>query len=186
MDNLIRVYENAIDDNQCNYLIDMFEQYPGLHEKQVNAKGQTLTYLNMMGSNKSPFYDDLEHLSNIFMSAVRKYKDDIDIQQFQFPTKFALEAMKIKRYEPGGHDSFPAHIDVSNSENCIRFLVMFIYLTNNQKGQTTINVKDDSFVSSCKKGSILLFPPMWPWIHAGEEPVKTPKYIVGSYLHYVE
>jgi hypothetical protein len=120
------------------------------------------------------------------MSASRKYKDDLGIQQFQLPPKFALEAMKIKRYQTGGHDSFPSHIDVTNLENCKRFLVMFIYLTNNKKGQTTLNVKDDLFVSSCKQGSIIMFPPYWPWVHSGEKPVQNSKYILGSYLQYVE
>jgi len=30
-----------------------------------------------------------------------------------------------------------------------------------------------------------MFPPMWPWLHAGQKPINKPKYIVGSYLHYV-
>jgi hypothetical protein len=120
------------------------------------------------------------------MDAVKKYKEDIDIQPFQFPAKFALEAMKIKRYQPGGQDSFPSHVDVNNLETSKRFLVMFIYLTDNQKGQTTLNMKDDLFVSSCKKGSALLFPPYWPWVHAGEKPVQDSKYILGGYLHYAE
>ena len=42
-----------------------------------------------------------------------------------------------------------------------------------------------TFISPCKRGSALLFPPMWPWAHAGTKPINKPKYIVGSYLHYV-
>jgi len=26
---------------------------------------------------------------------------------------------------------------------------------------------------------------MWPWLHAGTKPIDKPKYIIGSYLHYV-
>ena len=37
----------------------------------------------------------------------------------------------------------------------------------------------------CKKGSMLMFPPMWTHVHAGEKPKDKPKYILGSYLHYV-
>jgi hypothetical protein len=188
MDNLIRVYDDALSIKKCKYLVDMFERYPELHEHQVNADGQTLTRINLMAYKRisNPFSEDLEYLSNVFMRAARKYKDDLGVQQFQFPPKFALEAMKIKRYQPGGQDSFPAHVDVTNLENCKRFLVMFIYLTDNQRGQTTLNVKDDLFVSSCKRGSILLFPPYWPWVHSGEKPLQDSKYILGSYLHYAE
>jgi hypothetical protein len=31
----------------------------------------------------------------------------------------------------------------------------------------------------------VLFPPLWPWIHSGAKPVDKPKYIIGTYLHYV-
>ena len=61
---------------------------------------------------------------------------------------------------------------------------MFLYLDNNTAGETDVKLKDDRVVSSCKKGSMLIFPPMWPWLHAGKLPKETPKYIVGSYLHY--
>ena len=54
----------------------------------------------------------------------------------------------------------------------------------NNKGQTTVKPKDDLFVSPCRKGSIILFPPYWPWAHQGEPPIETPKYILGSYLQY--
>ena len=85
---------------------------------------------------------------------------------------------------PGGQDSFPDHVDVLNHRTARRFLVAFIYLDDNESGKTVVTPKDDMFVSYCKQGSILLFPPLWPWMHTGLSPVNKPKYIVGSYLHY--
>ena len=88
-----------------------------------------------------------------------------------------------KRYLPDTTDEFPAHVDVRDYATARRFLVMFAYLTDNYAGQTELEVLAGS--SPCRRGSILLFPPLWPWIHAGKAPVKNPKYIIGSYLHYV-
>jgi len=34
-------------------------------------------------------------------------------------------------------------------------------------------------------GRMLMFPPMWTHLHAGTKPIEKPKYIIGSYLHYV-
>jgi len=31
-----------------------------------------------------------------------------------------------------------------------------------------------------------MFPPLWPWLHAGLKPIDKPKYMLGSYLHYVK
>ena len=39
--------------------------------------------------------------------------------------------------------------------------------------------------AECKKGSMLMFPPLWPWLHAGTKPINEPKYIMQTYLHYV-
>ena len=85
---------------------------------------------------------------------------------------------------PGGQDRFPDHVDVLDYKTARRFLVSFIYLDDNEKGETIVTPKDDKFISKCKRGSILLFPPLWPWMHTGVFPVNKPKYIVGSYLHY--
>ena len=43
----------------------------------------------------------------------------------------------------------------------------------------------DKIISKCKKGNVLVFPPMWTHPHSGEKPLNKPKYIIGSYLHYV-
>mgnify|MGYP002885557047 FL=1 len=185
MDNHIRVIPDALSPEQCDYLVNMFEDHSNLHETQVNGDGQTLTRLNLMGSKNTPFREDLEYLSNVFLGGVREYRAQLDLQPYQFPSKFTLEAMKIKKYEPNSQDGFPNHIDVNDLETAKRFLVMFIYLTDNVKGQTTLSLSKDTFISNCTRGNMLVFPPYWPWIHAGEQPLYKSKYILGSYLHYV-
>ena len=91
----------------------------------------------------------------------------------------------MKRYLPDGVDEFGDHVDVTNYENARRFLAFFLYLDNNEDGQTLFRIKGHNWSSSCIQGNLLIFPPMWPWVHAGRKPTKVPKYIVGSYLHYV-
>ena len=89
----------------------------------------------------------------------------------------------MKRYLPDGTDQFGDHVDVNSHESARRFLVFFLYLDDNEKGSTSFPQHDIS--STCTKGSVLIFPPLWPWLHAGEKPINKPKYIIGSYLHYV-
>ena len=198
MDNLTRIYDNVIPAEKCSYLVNKFEEHSELHEIQDCGQGKTLTLINLMSSPDTPFRNDLDYLSNLFMENVERYKKDCHIQPFQFPDKFGVEAFKIKRYLPNTTDEFPQHVDVRDRSTARRFLVMFAYLTNNEEGETEINVKSDYegkdyelsrqgtiISSSCKQGSLLLFPPMWPWMHTGRAPAKTAKYIIGSYLHYV-
>ena len=183
MDNFIRIYNDVMTNEKCQYFVDKFEAHPEMQEIQNNSQGKTLTMMNLMNSPDTPFKEDLNFLSNLFMENVEKYKKDCRIKPFQFPDKFGVEAFKIKRYLPDTTDEFPAHVDVRDYATARRFLVMFVYLTDNYAGQTELEVLSGS--SPCSRGSILLFPPMWPWIHAGKAPVKNPKYIIGSYLHYV-
>ena len=183
MDNFIRIYNDVMTNEKCQYFVDKFEAHPEMQEIQNNSQGKTLTMMNLMNSPDTPFREDLDFLGNLFMENVEKYKKDCRIKPFQFPDKFGVEAFKIKRYLPDTTDEFPAHVDVRDYATARRFLVMFVYLTDNYAGQTELEVLAGS--SPCRRGSILLFPPMWPWIHAGKAPVKNPKYIIGSYLHYV-
>ena len=185
MDNLIRIYDNVLSENKCSYFVNKFEEHSEMHEIQDCGNGKTLTRINLMSSPDTPFRNDLDYLSNLFMENVERYKRHCGIQPFQFPDKFGIEPFKIKRYTPNTTDEFPAHVDVRDRSTARRFLVMFAYLTNNDAGETEISCMNTHVSSPCKQGSILLFPPLWPWVHTGVAPAKTAKYILGSYLHYV-
>jgi len=76
---------------------------------------------------------------------------------------------------------FDWHVDVSGSPSNARFLAFFVYLDDNEAGSTEfLDNKID-----CVGGSALVFPPMWPWLHRGNKPIKKPKYLLQSYLHYM-
>ena len=100
-----------------------------------------------------------------------------------WPLRYSYESMRLKKYSPNDKDEFQNHVDVKDYTTARRFLVFFLYLDDNEKGQTSFS--QYGFKSPCKKGSLLVFPPLWPWLHAGDKPINKPKYIVGSYLHYV-
>ena len=117
------------------------------------------------------------------MTQVEKYKNDINIKPYQWPEKFSIEPPKMKRYLPNTSDEFPSHVDVKDYNTAKRFLVAFLYLDDNVRGETRFPLQDTEV--SCTKGSLVLFPPLWPWIHSGAKPVDKPKYIIGTYLHYV-
>ena len=112
-----------------------------------------------------------------------KYKKDCNIKEKQWPERFGFEEIRFKRYLPNDKDEFKEHVDVGDYNSARRFLVFFLYLNNNFDGRTSFSEYDMQVYP--KAGRLLMFPPTWTYLHAGFKPKLEPKYIIGSYLHYV-
>ena len=179
MDNLIKVYDNVIGDDYCDKLIEKFKYNTQLHQN-FDDRGMIFTQINIQ---KAGWLTDVKFLSNTFQQYFEKYKEDCGIIKQLMPVSYIIEPVRMKRYLANDYDEFKQHVDVNQKTNCTRFLVFFIYLDNNIKGKTIF--PNLSREIDCKKGSLLIFPPMWPWLHAGQKAARKSKYIMQSYLHYV-
>ena len=183
IENFIRWYDNVVDDQFCDELVEKFEQHQDQTFKVAHGDRFNFQELRLLDH-----LDTFEHESNvlkdIFLGSVKRYKIDCNIQDVMFPTNVGYENFRMKKYEPNGKDQFNDHVDVGDYTSARRFLVFFLYLNDNEAGQTDFPQMDISVQP--KKGRLLVFPPLWTHLHAGRPPVNTPKYIVGSYLHYVD
>ena len=128
--------------------------------------------------------EDIKKLTTIFTKYISQYKQDCDITPEMWPKSYAFEEIRLKRYLDNDKDEFRPHVDAISLASTIRFLVFFVYLDDNEKGETAF--PQLGVASPCKKGSLLMFPPLWPWLHAGLKPIDKPKYMLGSYLHYTK
>ncbi len=178
--NYIKYYDNILRKDTCKELIDKFENSPSGYETHSN---NTMSFTQINLNQNKDWQDYIQPLGRIFNSCIAQYKEDCNITDGMFPSKFGFEEFRLKRYLPNSVDEFKNHVDVSNYANARRFLVFFLYLDDNEKGHTTFSQMDISVKP--KAGRILMFPPMWTHLHAGTKPIKKPKYIIGSYLHYV-
>jgi hypothetical protein len=177
MNNYIQIYKNAIDDEYCDELINKFEIESN---KETYDQGpMSFTQVNL---NQNKWQGDIERLTSVFSNSLEQYKKDCAITDNMWPKRYAFEEIRLKKYLPNDKDRFDPHVDSLNIESAKRFLVFFIYLQDNDRGET--NFPQLGLASPCKKGSLLMFPPLWPWLHQGMKPINQPKYIVGSYLHY--
>jgi prolyl 4-hydroxylase len=177
MNNHIQIYKNVIEPEYCDELIQKFERETWQQEKVDHAAAD----MTQIDFNESNWHDDVNKLTDISLEYIMKYKKDCDLHDFQWPNEYAFEHFRMKRYLPNDKDEFKPHVDNTSLPTMSRFLVFFIYLNDNEKGETYFPKLDIS--SPCKKGSILIFPPLWPWLHGGAKPINKSKYIVGSYLH---
>ncbi len=145
----IRVYNNAIDLDYCDTLIEKFESHSEQHERMntkdakkledgVYVRGSMLFDELHLWKYMDTWKEDVDKLASIFTKNVDDYKSEFSAHCF--PKKYGFEPFKMNQ-------------DV---------------------------------ITDCTKGSMVIFPPMWPWLHRGTKPIKSPKYFMGGYLHYIE
>ena len=181
MKKYIKVYDDVLSKEQCSALIDRFEKNEGQQKKESWRDVRNFTELNI---NQHENWKDAVHkLYNVYRMNVERYKQEVGITPLQWPDKFGFEEIRFKRYLPNDKDEFKEHVDVGDYDSARRFLVFFLYLKDNYGGQTSFSEYDT--VVSPKAGRLLMFPPTWTYLHTGHKPLKTPKYIIGSYLHYI-
>ena len=125
--------------------------------------------------------EEVDALAELFKIYVDDYKNQYS--EFMFPPKYGIEPFKMMKYDANGLDEFGWHVDVNSRNNMERFLAFFLYLSDNEEGKTEFPYQN--MTTDCVKGSMVIFPPMWPWYHRGTKPIEVPKYFMGSYLLYV-
>ena len=185
MDNMIRVYDDILDKEFCQRLIEKFE---ATDDKTVWNDYRKFSDTLLL-ENIEYWKDEIPVCLDAFTKIIEKYKDDLpwpDEHKKLFPKEYTLEGIKLKKYSPNDIDQFPWHVDVATAETGLRFLAFFIYLDDNDAGETEfIENKTTTISVKCIGGRAIMFPPMFPWVHCGRKPVNKPKYLLQSYLHYV-
>ena len=192
MDNFIKVYDDAIDKDSCQLLIDKFEKSE--HQHEVVRQAERDEAISFKQINLVTHNEDWKSVGGgameMFQDYVLRYIYDCKIMPKQWPTTYGYEAIRIKRYLNNNYDRFDPHVDVMNYETSRRFLAFFIYLNDVDEGGETefINInKPGTFIPfkvTPKRGRMLMFPPQWMYYHAGLKPVSNPKYLIHSYCHY--
>lgn len=175
---LVRVYPGVLAADACAELIDGFEDRVGQQLIHTND-GFRFAELNIT----QHWHEAHELAFAALLPWFEQYTRDLGIDSRQWPAELAFEELRIKRYRPGG-DEFTDHVDVMDHSSARRFVAALLYLNDvDEGGETEFPLWGQSIIP--RAGSLLLFPPLWPWLHAGRPPVSKPKHILSTYLHYV-
>lgn len=187
LDHYIRVYRDSLTPETCTNIIDRFESDTDHHEVIHLPNHRSFTQLNI--SPLEPWRDIHELIIEQTERCVDAYKDDVRLDSRLWPERYGFEQIRIKRYQPNTDDEFRLHVDVGDYSSSRRFLVCFWYLNTVATGGETVfpNVLTNypPRVILPQQGHVLMFPPLWLYLHAGNKPVSETKYIIGTYLHYV-
>lgn len=181
---LIRAYPGVLPAGRCQELVDGFEDRASQH---LIHTGEEMRFAEL---NLTQHWEDAHDLAfTAVLPWFEQYSRDLAIGPTQWPEELAFEELRIKRYRPGGQDQFAPHVDVGSHASARRFLAALLYLNDVEEGGETefLAWGDDHVQRSWfpRAGTLLLFPPLWPWLHAGRPPLSGPKYILTTYLHYL-
>ena len=182
----IRTYDNVVDDDFCSNAIEQFEQDESIQEKIDREQRPTFTEVNISKQyiqKNTAWYETNLVANQAYVQCVSEYMDEMDLGP-DFPSKYAFEEFRLKRYIAGTDDQFKDHVDVQDYNSARRFLVCFLYLNDVKDGGNTNFPKLDYSITP-KRGRMLLFPSTWMFRHAGLPVIRGTKYILGTYLHYL-
>ena len=181
LNNLIQVYDNVLEENICDFLINLFEQVPEKQQRVDNQRKPNFTQFNL--TENCNLNEEVTQVHNHLIQKTFDYRNQYYemVDGRVFPEQHAFEQFRIKRYNNDGNDLFDTHVDVTDYETARRFLSFMWYLNDVEVGGETRFV--DVMIKP-KKGNLLVFPPLWMFPHAGLIPISSPKYIISTYLHY--
>ncbi len=183
----IRYYDGAAPAPLCDRAIARFEAAPQCH---IGPRGRPLgqrdaerqfNWVQMNTSDLPAFTEIDAHVVQHLNEHVGRYVADTGYTLFPY----GFEEFLIKRYREASADQFPPHVDISSRNSMHRMLAILLYLNDVDAGGETAFMKLDVKVQP-RKGRLLMFPPTWMYPHAGLPPRSGTKYILGTYLIYVD
>lgn len=182
LNDYIFVYENALDENICDFLISFFEQVADKHERYDNNGVPNFTQFNFTENIK--LNSNLNLVHDYIVQKIFEYKEKYckSIDKNVFPSDHGMEQLRIKKYNLGGDDRFDTHVDVVDYPSSRRFLSFFWYLNTVENGGETVF---ENLQIEPSKGKLVMFPPLWLFPHKGNPPISEEKYLLSTYLHYI-
>lgn len=177
LNDFIQIHENAIDNDICDFLIDLFTQNPERHEVEVDSN-----YSQFNLTKVKDLSEEVNNIHNKLIENVFKYRDEYYelYDRRVFPDNHAFEQFKIQYYYPKEDIDNYTYVDVQDYTSARRFLCFMWYLNDNEAGQDEFL---DLFIQP-EKGKLVVYPSLWLFPHRKITPVKDSQYILKTYLHY--
>ncbi len=181
----IRVYDHNLEASLCQKMIASFhglERFQRRNGRGIRAglEGSAWTELNVSKLSDEAFSNMFRQ---IIHAALARYNSDVGLA-IPLPNSTQYSDLIMKRYRPGGQDRFQLHFDAINHV-ANRYLVFLWYLNDVAEGGETRFPQLEHRVES-KAGRLLMFPPYWMYQHEGMPPQMEDKYILSTYLLFVD
>jgi prolyl 4-hydroxylase len=181
----IRVYDHNLEASLCQKMIDSFQELERFQRRngrgiRVGLEQSGWAELNVSRLSDGAF---LDLFRQTIAAALARYNGDVGLS-IALPNSNQYSDLIMKRYRPGGQDRFQLHFDAINHV-ANRYLVFLWYLNDVAQGGETRFPQLGYRVES-RAGRLLMFPPYWMYQHEGLPPETGDKYILSTYLLFVD
>ena len=197
-----RVYDDFLEPQFCAQYVDKFEETITKDSKRhrelsvcYREDGSMICgACDCMRTNPMEYerFSDLNsYLIPKWQEAIDRYKEDVEIEQYQWPKAFGWEELRIKKFRVDSTKShgLELHTDIYSYAHAKRFLCMMVYLNDDfEEGETHFPLFGSKVEP--KVGRLFIFPPSWNYLHQGIPP-KMPskreaKYFIMTHLVYFD
>jgi len=157
------------------------EHEGGISKTHKDSEIYWLGYDNRMLSRNDIL---LAEFNKIVWKAYAKFKTVYGAGLDQLGLHKVSPSIKIQRYQPtqGYHVWHP---EVTNQGNAGRVLVCLLYLNTVEEGGETEFLYQKMRVPAVQ-GTLAMFPTTWTHLHRGNPPLKGNKYVINTWLEFVE
>jgi len=193
LDRFIYYRHNVFTDNFCDTLVNLFETeaqnnrvFIGQSGAGVNHDIKQTSEIDLIPrseANWDNFYSIInDHLSNHYLASMPMLDKFNPEMRILFNETY-YEVCQIQKYDKGRGHYNAWHVEVDGPDSCIRPFSMIIYLNDVEVGGETSFLYTGTKVKP-RKGSLLIFPSAFPFVHRGETPISHDKYIIATWLAY--
>ena len=186
----IGIFPNSISDEFCDHLVSIFNNEWNNHYVGIVGSGEVESQSKVSRDFNLIQYEQytnevnvLTQISNTKINEyILRYKDvpNLNTKACVFQNGTHYPVWQIQYYKKGEGHFKQYHTDGDIKFASRRFAVMF-YLNDVETGGETEFPYWDLKVKPTK-GTFIVWPVPWPWIHSGHIPISNDKFIVTSWL----
>lgn len=183
MKNYIRSYDVPEFHFDSSKIIEIFESNSDNHVRR-DTDTYAFTELNFMDIQDKEQKKIVQSFYDLLPLYLSMYRKDEDVHNTQFPYRYGMEEIRIKKYNKW-KDCFKCHVDVGSYASAKRFLVCMMYLNDLTDNSGATFFPDLKATVYPAKNRLVFFPSTWTHLHMGRTPHIDDKYIMSTYLHYI-
>jgi hypothetical protein len=173
-----------IDRSLCNAIIERFQADPRRHRGMVGAGYSPFKRSTDLEIRPLPEWADVcRQLDGSVYASLARYREDVPNFSETHRNRLSDTEYQVQCYAPDGSDGFDWHADVANRASAERVLAMIAYLNDVAEGGET-EFRAQQILVAPRCGSIIWFPPTFPYVHRGRPARSEAKYVVTCFLTY--